>query len=398
MARALALAARAGGRTSPNPNVGAVALDERRGIRLAEGFHRAYGAAHAEAALVKDAARRRLDLRGSTLVCTLEPCAHQGRTPPCAPIVAAAGFARVVVALRDPNPAVDGRGIELLRRHGIEVVEGPGAKPARRLLEGFRHWLRTGRPFVHLKMAILPDGTVYRGRGRRREISGETSRRIVQSWRHLSPAVLVGAGTVRTDDPQLTVRDLPPEVEAEPWQPRRIVLASRFDVPVDARMLAPNEEGPPPLVVGAETARPGFESALQAAGVETLRVRSDSTGLDLGSVLTRLGDMGITSILVEGGPRLANAFLRQGLVNRLSVFIAGAADSTGESTAGGGERASRSIGAVRWEPPGGIPSLSRDLREREEIAAGPDRLVTGLFDASETVRATAPTGARARSD
>ncbi len=375
MARALALAARPGGRPSPNPNVGAVALDESTEAILAEGYHRAAGLAHAERALLEDAARRGVDLRGSTLVCTLEPCAHQGRTPPCAPFVAAAGFARAVVALRDPNPLVDGRGVAMLRESGVEVIEGVAAREARRLLEGFLHWFGGGRPFVHLKMAMLGNGTVFRGEGLPPEISGEESRRLVHWWRHLSPAVMVGAGTVRADDPRLTVRELPAGAQVDAWQPRRVVLASRFEVPPAGRALARGREGPPPLVVGSEEAPAGAEAALEAAGVETARVRGTRGRVDPGAALELLGRLGATSVLVEGGSTLADALLGAGLVDRLSVFVTGAGGGRNQVEG----RPAGDQGSVVWSPPGGIPFSGQGLSELERLEVGGDLLITGLL-------------------
>jgi diaminohydroxyphosphoribosylaminopyrimidine deaminase/5-amino-6-(5-phosphoribosylamino)uracil reductase len=372
MRRALDLAARPGGRTSPNPNVGAVALDERTGRILAEGHHRVPGGAHAERALLEDAARRGVELGGSTLVCNLEPCAHQGRTPPCAPAVAAAGFARVAFALRDPNPLVAGRGAAILRESGVEVVEGPGEAGARRLLEGYLRWTRWRLPFVHLKMAVLPDGTAYLGRGLPRELSGAAARRLVHGWRHLSPAVMVGAGTLRTDDPLLTARELPDEVRAEPWQPRRVVLASRFDVDAASRAFRPSAAGPPPLVIGSSEAPPGAEEALGRAAVETARVPASKGRVDLAAALGLLGARGVTSVLVEGGPALADALLAAGLVDRLSVILAGDVELP---------RARASEDALVWRPPGGLAATLDRLRAREEEPLGPDRLVTGLLGA-----------------
>jgi diaminohydroxyphosphoribosylaminopyrimidine deaminase/5-amino-6-(5-phosphoribosylamino)uracil reductase len=371
MRRALDLAARSGGRTSPNPNVGAVALDERTGRILAEGHHRVPGGAHAERALLEEAARRGVELGGATLVCSLEPCAHHGRTPPCAPAVAAAGFARVALALRDPNPLVAGRGAALLRESGLEVIEGPGETGARRLLEGYLRWIRSNLPFVHLKMAVLPDGTAYRGRGLPRELSGAAARRRVHGWRHLSPAVMVGAGTLRTDDPLLTARELPDDVKSEPWQPRRVVLASRFDVDPASRVFQPSAEGPPPLVIGSREAPPGAEDALGRAGVETARVPASKGGVDLEAALALLGARGVTSVLVEGGPALANALLAAGLVDRLSVLLAGDVELP---------QPRASEGALVWEPAGGLAATLARLRAREEEPLGSDRLVTGLLD------------------
>jgi diaminohydroxyphosphoribosylaminopyrimidine deaminase/5-amino-6-(5-phosphoribosylamino)uracil reductase len=264
--------------------------------------------------------------------------------------VAAAGFARVALALRDPNPLVAGRGAALLRESGLEVIEGPGETGARRLLEGYLRWIRSNLPFVHLKMAVLPDGTAYRGRGLPRELSGAAARRRVHGWRHLSPAVMVGAGTLRTDDPLLTARELPDDVKSEPWQPRRVVLASRFDVDPASRVFQPSAEGPPPLVIGSREAPPGAEDALGRAGVETARVPASKGGVDLEAAL---------------------ALLAAGLVDRLSVLLAGDVELP---------QPRASEGALVWEPAGGLAATLARLRAREEEPLGSDRLVTGLLD------------------
>lgn len=368
MELALTLAARPGGRTSPNPMVGAVALDPRSGEVLAQGFHRAPGLPHAEAALISDAAARGADLRGATLVCTLEPCTHQGRTPPCAPRVAAAGFVRAVVAMRDPNELVNGRGVDLLRRAGVEVLEGVGERQARRLNEGFIHWTAANRPFVHLKVAMLEDGTVHRGPGAPREISSPESRRLVHLWRHLAPAVLVGGATVRADDPLLTVRELPPGVEVEPWQPRRVVLSARLDVPRRARALRVQPDSPAPVVICSREAPGSAVSGLRRSGVEVLRVSSSGNGLDLREALLRLAEKGVSGVLVEGGPRLSESFLQERLVNRLSVFVAA---EEGRALASGN-------GRVRWTPPGGLPFGGGSLLRAEEERVGSDRLISGV--------------------
>ncbi|MBA2564801.1 MAG: bifunctional diaminohydroxyphosphoribosylaminopyrimidine deaminase/5-amino-6-(5-phosphoribosylamino)uracil reductase RibD [Gemmatimonadetes bacterium] len=390
MGRALALAARAGGRTSPNPMVGAVAIDPRTGRVLAEGFHLEPGLPHAEQALIAAAAARNVDLRGATLVCSLEPCVHHGRTAPCAPLVAAAGFSRAVLAVSDPDPRVDGRGIRFLREAGLDVTVGMAEGAARRLNEGFFQRATGGRPFVHLKMAMLPDGTVHPGAGRPAGITGEAARGRVHAWRHLSAAVMVGAGTLRADDPRLTVRvpatrpvtaALGASEEAasaipsdhEPWQPRRVVLSASFRVPPDARALRPLPGGPPALVIGSVEAPVSAETGLRDAGVETARVLGEGDRLQLAAVLDALGSMGVSSVLVEGGPTLADALLGAGLVQRLSVFTA---EDPGRE-APQGPRASPHPPASTWRPPGGLPFTGAWLRDLVRERLGNDELVTG---------------------
>lgn len=365
MARALDLARRSGGRASPNPNVGAVLVDPAGGRVLGEGFHLAPGGPHAEREALADAALRGASVCGAELVCTLEPCVHHGRTPPCAPALVEAGLARISVAMRDPDARVSGRGVALLRDAGIEVVEGEGAGAAERLLEGFARWIGTGRPFVHLKVAMLEDGTVHPGPGLPRELSSAESRRLVHALRHAAPAVLVGGATLRADDPRLTVRDLA-DRRVVPWQPRRVVLSAGFDVPPTARALEPDPDGPPPLVIGGERAPAAASRRLEEAGVETARVPATVGGLDLRAALALLGARGLTGVLVEAGPSLADALLAANLVDRLTVILAG----------GSVEPAPRA--AVRWLPPGGLPFRGAGLLRLEETPAGPDRVLTGL--------------------
>lgn len=380
MDRALDLAARPGGRTSPNPMVGAVALAPD-GRALAEAFHLAPGEPHAEAALLDEAARRGVDLRGATLVVNLEPCAHHGRTPPCAPRIADAGFRRVVAAIPDPNPLVGGAGLAALRASGIRVETAAREREATRLNEGFLTWIVEGRPFVHLKVAMLPDGTVDRGEGLPREISGTEARRRAHLWRHRAAAVLVGAGTLRTDDPLLTVRELPPDADVLPWQPLRVVLSSGLDVPPNARALRRVGDGAPPLVIGGGDAPTANEQGLRDVGVDVARVGRGADGrVDLGEALRLLGTRAVTSVLVEGGPRLADALLAAGLVDRLSVIVAGAA--AGKRSFRAVDAPARSSGARAgarvWVPPGGLPFSGANLTDVERAEVGGDLLVTGL--------------------
>ncbi len=273
--RALELAERGRGTTRPNPVVGAVVV--LGGEIVGEGWHERAGGPHAEVAALTAAGAR---ARGATLYVTLEPCAHRGRTPPCADSVIEAGIARVVVGAVDPNPKTDGRGIERLRAAGIEVELASGALElrARRQNEGFRTWAAKGRPFVAYKAAITADGRVAAAGGDARWVSGEASRRLVHELRAAADAVAVGMGTVRAENPRLTARD----VDA-PHQPRRLAF------------------GRGPLPEGSE---------LELC-----------TG-PLGEELARLASEEVQTLLLEGGPTLAGAFLRAGLVDKLLLFVA----------------------------------------------------------------------------
>jgi diaminohydroxyphosphoribosylaminopyrimidine deaminase/5-amino-6-(5-phosphoribosylamino)uracil reductase len=254
-------------------------------------------------------------VRGATLYVTLEPCAHHGRTPPCADALLGIGLKRVVVALVDPNPRVRGRGIARLRRAGLPVVVGPGAEEARRLTAGYRSRVLRGRPLVTLKLAVTLDGRIAAAGGDARWITGPAARRLAHALRGISDAVLVGAGTVRADDPRLTCR-LPGG-----HHPVRIVLAGRaLRLPVRARVLA--RGGPPTWVVaprGAPAARVG---ALRRRGVEVLLLPGRRGRVPFAALVRHLGARGLTSLLVEGGGTVAAEALRARAVDRLVLFVA----------------------------------------------------------------------------
>jgi diaminohydroxyphosphoribosylaminopyrimidine deaminase/5-amino-6-(5-phosphoribosylamino)uracil reductase len=278
--RALELAERGRGTAAPNPLVGAVLV--RDGEVVGEGWHVRAGGPHAEVAALAAAGER---ARGATLYVTLEPCAHHGRTPPCADALIAAGVARVVAAAGDPNPETDGRGFERLRAAGVEV-ELPGGEPERRARaqnEAFRVWVSERRPFVVYKAAITLDGRVTVPGSR--WVTGEESRRRVHELRARMDAVAVGMGTVRADDPQLTARDVGAES-----QPRRLAF------------------GRGPLPAGSD-----------------LELLSGS----LEDELARLAAEGVQSLLLEGGPTLATAFVAAGLVDKLLLFVAPRLAGTG---------------------------------------------------------------------
>jgi len=310
MARALALAAEGLGRTFPNPPVGAVFV--RGGRVVGEGFHQRAGAPHAEIEALRAAGGR---VRGATLYVTLEPCSHHGRTPPCADALVGLGLRRVVVALVDPNPRVRGRGLARLRRAGIRVVIGPGAEEARLLTAGYRSRVLRGRPLVTLKLATTLDGRIAAASGDARWITGPAARRLAHALRDVSDAVLVGAGTVRADDPQLTCR-LPGG-----HHPVRIVLAGlTLRLPARARVLA--RGGPPTWVVAPRGAPVARVRALQRRGVEVLLVPGRRGRVPFGALVRLLGARGLTSLLVEGGGTVAAEALRARAVDRLVLFVA----------------------------------------------------------------------------
>ena len=300
--RAFALAERGRYSTSPNPMVGAVVVAGGRVV--GEGFHRRAGGPHAEILALRRAGRA---ARGADLYLTLEPCVHAGRTPPCAPVVAASGVKRVIVAAKDPNPKVSGRGAAALRRAGIEVVPAPG--PWRRWAleqnERFRAWVSTGRPFVLAKWAETLDGKTAEVSGKSRWITGETARERAMSWREEYDAVLVGAGTVLADDPRLT-RRLGRNRSTEQW---RIVLDGRLRVPEKAKVFRP--PGRRIVVTAARLAHPKV-ARLRARGVEVWRLPGGSPGrVDLRALLSELGARAVTGLMVEGGAETLWGVLRR---------------------------------------------------------------------------------------
>lgn len=308
MARALELAARGQGRTWPNPSVGAVVV--KRGHIVGEGFTAPAGGAHAEVAAVRAAGER---ARGADLYVTLEPCSHHGRTPPCADALLPLGLKRVVVAQVDPNPRVRGRGIRRLRAAGVAVDVGVGAVEAEVLLAGFRQWVTTGRPRVTLKLASSLDGRIAVAGGDARWITGAAARRFAHGLRDQHDAVLVGAGTVRQDDPRLTCR------VAGGRDPVRVVVAgASVRLPPRAQIWST----PPAtwLVVPRGTA-PRAVAAFERRGATVLPVAARRGRMTWRSILQALGAHGLTTVLVEGGGTVAAGLLSAGLVDRL-VWIA----------------------------------------------------------------------------
>ncbi|HEX6966645.1 MAG TPA: bifunctional diaminohydroxyphosphoribosylaminopyrimidine deaminase/5-amino-6-(5-phosphoribosylamino)uracil reductase RibD [Gemmatimonadaceae bacterium] len=304
MRRALALARRGWGQTAPNPMVGAVVV--QGGEVIGAGYHARYGGDHAEVAALRQAGAR---ARGATVYVTLEPCAHFGKTPPCADALIAAGVSRVVIAARDPNPTAAG-GIERLRQAGIAVAVGIEEQAARELNGPFFHAFPATRPWITLKLAVAIDGAIADAQGRSQWITGARSRREVHRLRAGHDAIAVGIGTVLADDPSLTVRD----VRAPRVAPRRVVFDRTARIPLDATLVRTAREIP--TIVVTESASPDRVSALDRAGVEV--VRADS----LMDALTQLRAREIRSLLVEGGARLAGALLTHGAVDRMIIFRA----------------------------------------------------------------------------
>jgi diaminohydroxyphosphoribosylaminopyrimidine deaminase / 5-amino-6-(5-phosphoribosylamino)uracil reductase len=305
LVRALDLAARGLHTTDPNPRVGCVISGGDR--VLGEGWHVRAGEAHAEVNALRAAGSQ---ARGATVYVSLEPCSHTGRTPPCADALIAAGVARVVCCTRDPNPKVAGRGIERLQQAGIAVQVGAFADEARRLNVGYFSRLEHGRPYVRLKLAMSLDGRTALGGGGRAWISGAESRADVQTWRARSSAVLTGAGTVRSDDPQLNVR-----LDYGPWvrQPMRVVLDTMLSTSRTAKIFNHDEA----LVFAAPEAPLG---AFKDIKVE--RIPRRAGGLDLDAVMQNLTAREVNELLVECGPTLAGAFIAEQLVDEFILYVA----------------------------------------------------------------------------
>ena len=310
MARALALAERGRGRTSPNPMVGAVIVDDA-GVVVGAGFHEKAGEAHAEVHALRMAGER---ARGATLYCTLEPCSHQGRTGPCAVAVAAAGVRRVVAAMQDPFPEVSGRGLAYLREHGVTVEVGLRGAEAERLNEVFVTNVLRRRPFVIVKAALSLDHAVAAVPGARTAISGPASQRHAQRVRAEVAAIGVGSGTLLTDDPVLTARDV--------WRARplvRVIFDRRLRTPPEARVLDTLARGPVLVVTtrDAVAADPARARALAARGA-TLVPRPDAA---IGPAVAALLGYGVTSLLLEGGPGVQAAAWDAGIVDRVRCYV-----------------------------------------------------------------------------
>ncbi|HME82279.1 MAG TPA: bifunctional diaminohydroxyphosphoribosylaminopyrimidine deaminase/5-amino-6-(5-phosphoribosylamino)uracil reductase RibD [Candidatus Eremiobacteraceae bacterium] len=313
MKRALALAARASGDTSPNPLVGAVVV--RDGHVVGEGFHRRAGAAHAERVALRKAGARS---RGATLYSTLEPCAHRGRTPPCTSAIIAAGIKRVTIAIEDPDSKVNGRGIAAMRRAGIEVEIGDGASSAREQNRAYIAQRTTGRPFVTLKIAQTLDGYVARRKGERTQITGPAAARFTRRQRIEHDVVMVGVETAIVDDPMLTVR--PPHRRAVPYV--RVVVDSRGRIPLHAKLIT-DQRSARTIVATTHAMPAAVRAALVARGVHVMNCKRTSAGrVDLRDLLARLGRQGHLSVLCEAGPTLARALVSARLVDRIHWLIA----------------------------------------------------------------------------
>lgn len=318
MAEALALASRAAGYTHPNPMVGAVVVKEGRII--GRGYHHRAGEAHAEVHALAEAGEA---AKGATLYVTLEPCAHYGKTPPCANRVVDAGITRVVIGIVDPNPLVAGKGVNILRQAGIAVTIGVLAHDCARLTEGFIAYIKTGQPFITLKSAMSLDGKIATRTGDSQWITGEAARKDGHRLRASHDAILTGIGTVLADNPKLDCRlsgeDWPYEVP--PHQPDVIILDSKGRTPDDALLW----QGPSRKVIlfvtkDCSKARQAELTALGAI-VHEVPAGLNGVGVDLQAVLVSLGGAGYTSVLVEGGSGVIASFVEQRLFDKIVTYI-----------------------------------------------------------------------------
>jgi len=342
MAEALRLGAIARGRTAPNPAVGTVVA---RGEEIVgRGFHAGAGKAHAEAVALGEAGARG---RGAALYVTLEPCAHRGRTPACAPAVVAAGVSRVVIGTLDPHAGTAGRGAALIREAGIPVTLGVRERACRHLVEDFATWVTAARPWVTAKFAASLDGKIATRTGDSAWITGEAARRRAHELRAEHGAVMVGKGTVLADDPRLTVRL---DGVAEKAGPVRVVVASDADLPAGLALFS-RPINPPVLVACTKKAAGARVRRLVALGAEVIVCRERRGRVDLGDLLAQLAGRGLTSVLAEGGEALLGDLFDRGLVDRVVAFVA--------PVVIGGRRAKTAVGGS------GVAALSDARRCRE---------------------------------
>lgn len=352
--RANELARRGAGSTSPNPAVGAVVVADGR--IAGEGYHHRAGEPHAEIHALQAAGDRSRD---ATLYVSLEPCNHFGRTPPCSHAVVGAGIARVVIGVTDPNPKTDGGGLRYLRAHGVAVEIADDAA-SRDIVEPFARAIRASRPYVTLKMAMSLDGFVTSSRGIQQWLTGPQAREFVRQLRITHDAVAVGAGTVRVDNPRLTVR--PPHHRLLPY--RRVVLCETDSVPAQSLIFSPHEGYEPTIVAAPAGLREPF-AALEPVAEMLYVGESGSRQLDIAQALYDLRQRGITSLLCEGGPTLAGKLCELGLVDRFYGLVA--------------PQLLRAPDAVPVLTASSLPQV-RGLRFDRVERVGPDLLIAGIVD------------------
>lgn len=363
MQQALEIAEKGKGAVSPNPMVGCVIVSEK-GELIGKGYHKKFGEAHAEVNAV-DSVKDKDLLKNATVYVTLEPCSHHGKTPPCAHMLGKLPVRKVVVAMRDSNPDVDGKGILHLRNKGIEVDTGILKKEAEDLNEFFIHHQTFGRPFITLKMAQTADGYLAAADGDSQWISGKQSRKMVHKWRAEYDAVLVGRTTAMVDNPSLTVR------EVAGRQPRRIVIDGPYELPKELNLFSDKFEEKTIIITwNKEASANDADSMLKLMQQnyfrgEVIQVSKVDGHVDLRQSFKLLGEKGISSVLVEGGQQLSSALLRQGLVDKLELFIA-------PKLLGAGTRSLINIGINKMKE-------IAELKEVSWTQVGDDILLTGYF-------------------
>jgi len=312
MEMALRLAERGKGFVSPNPMVGAVIV--KNDAVISTGWHRKAGGDHAEIIAIKEAGEK---AGGSTLYVTLEPCSHTGRTPPCAEAILSAGVKRVVSAMEDPNPGVKGGGNRYLREQGVEVTCGILEERAKRLNEIFIKNTASGLPFVIVKCAATLDGRIAAKTGDSRWVSGEKSRAYVHGLRHMADAIMVGVGTARKDNPALTTR----LSGVKGRDPERVILDVNLSISENARALTIESDADAVIVTGGDVS-PAKKRAIQKTGARVIDSPLKDGLIDMGALVRRLGEMGITSLLIEGGSRVIGSAFRAGIVDKALFFYA----------------------------------------------------------------------------
>ncbi len=309
MLRAIELAKMGEGFVNPNPLVGAVIVKDGRII--GEGLHERYGELHAERNALKNCTE---DASGADMFVTLEPCCHHGKNPPCTEAVIEAGIKRVYVGSFDPNPLVAGKGIEQLRNAGIEVIEGFMREECDKLNDIFFHYITTKRPYVILKTAVTADGKTAAYTGHSKWITNEKSRADVHVIRKRVAAIMTGIGTVLADNPMLNCRC------ENPSDPIRIICDTKLRIPLDCELVRTASEIPTYVATGSDDKEKCRE--LEKRGIGILRIASDENGIDLNDLMEILGAMDIDSVLIEGGATLNASALKQGIVNKVQIYIA----------------------------------------------------------------------------
>jgi diaminohydroxyphosphoribosylaminopyrimidine deaminase/5-amino-6-(5-phosphoribosylamino)uracil reductase len=366
MALALEWAAKGMYITAPNPRIGCVIV--RDGIVIGAGHTQPAGQAHAEIQALRDAQARGNDVRGATAYVTLEPCSHYGRTPPCSNALIQAGLGRVVAAMTDPNPLVAGRGLAQLEAAGIDVLSGVLAEQAHELNIGFFTRMLHGRPWVRLKTAASLDGATALDSGESQWITSAAARADGHAWRARAGAILTGIGTVKADDPQLTVRGMDSGM-GTPLQPRRVIVDSRLDIDLGARIL----QGAPCWIVAAE-AQPAREAALRAAGHDVILLPNAHGKVDLPALMLELGRREINELHVEAGAKLNASMVREGCVDELLVYLAPSLIGPGQG--------------MFALPPLARLAEQRLLRFHGVAQVGPDLRILARFGVSDDMNAS----------